>query len=176
LRLIGTGDKGGRGLSTEWEIEKWFIDYGDDVYNYLVYYTGSTDVEDMVQEVFIKAIKGMKNFKGLSTPKTWLFTIARYTALDCFRRRKRLKLVSYSDTGNIPEQCYEMDEKLLLDEEVRYLYKAITNLKQNYKDVVLLRGIKGFSPSETAEILKWSETRVNVTLHRALKLLKKQLA
>lgn len=39
-------------MITDWEKEKWFIDYGDDINNFLVYYIRSTVVENMVQEVY----------------------------------------------------------------------------------------------------------------------------
>ena len=155
------------------QIEKWFIEYSDDIYNYLIYYTGNGDVEDLVQEVFIKAMKGIHKFKGISTPKTWLFTIARNTAIDNLRKRRGIKWAPYYTLELSPSFEITPDEKLQSIEEIQELYTAIGYLKQNYREIIILRGIKGFSPSETAEILKWSETRVNVTLHRALKSLKK---
>lgn len=162
-------------MNTGQKIEEWFVEYSDDIYNYLVYYTGSKDVEDMVQEVFIKAMRGVKNFKGFSTPKTWLFTIARNTALDYYRKKGHEKQLPYD---NLADSAYDesVESKLQLKEEMHDLYCAVNNLKKTYRDVVILRGIKGLSPSETAEILKWSETKVNVTLYRALRSLRKQLA
>lgn len=163
------------GLDTGKQVEKWFIEYGDDIYNYLVYHTGSLDVEDMVQEVFIKALKGAQKFKGLSTPKTWLFTIARNIASDYYRKKGHLKLMPYDVLENSP--CEDaFDAKLEFDEDMHEIYTALKKLKKSYRDVVILRGIRDLSPSETAEILNWNETRVNVTLHRALKALRKQLS
>lgn len=161
-------------LDNTQQIEKWFVEYGDDIYNYLMYYTGNADVEDLVQEVFIKALKGIKGFKGISTPKTWLFTIARHTAIDFHRKQRPFKWLPYDSLDHLPSADAALDEKLQLNEEMESLYCALNKLKQNYREVLLLRGIKGLSPSETAEILNWSELKVNSTLHRALKALKKQ--
>lgn len=164
----------GEKLEAGLQIESWFSEYNDDIYNYLVYYTGSLDVEDLVQEVFIKALKGMKSFKGLSTPKTWLFTIARNTALDYYRKKKHESAVSYDDLENFT--CEDRPgSNVMFSVEMLDLYNAVNRLNKNYRDVVILRGIRDLSSSETAEILKWSETRVNVTLHRALKSLRKEL-
>jgi RNA polymerase sigma-70 factor (ECF subfamily) len=41
-------------------------------------------------------------------------------------------------------------------------------LKRDYKEVIILRKIQGMSVSETAEILKWTESKVTITLHRAV--------
>lgn len=70
-------------------ISEWFYLYSNDVYNFLVYYTCTTDVEDLVQEVFIKAGRGLHSYKNQASPKTWLFTIARNTAIDEARKKRQ---------------------------------------------------------------------------------------
>ena len=74
------------------EISEWFYLYNKDIYHFLVYYIGSSDVEDLVQEVFIRAIKGFDTFQKKSSPKTWLFSIARHVGIDEIRKRKRLRM------------------------------------------------------------------------------------
>lgn len=157
-------------------ITEWFEDYSNDVLNFLIYYTGRTDVEDMVQEVFIKALQKIHTFNGLSSPKTWLFSIARNCAIDHMRKRwkekeKRQKLLIYHEQKNTksPEDIYG------LNETYTEIYQAIQTLKQNYRDVLILRGIEELNVQETAEILQWSENKVKVTCHRALKALEKKL-
>ncbi|MEK3990370.1 sigma factor-like helix-turn-helix DNA-binding protein [Robertmurraya sp. FSL R5-0851] len=59
------------------------------------------------------------------------------------------------------------------NENNRLLYQAIQSLKANYRDVIILRGIKELSVSETASILHWNENKVRITYHRALKALQK---
>ncbi|WP_430787096.1 RNA polymerase sigma factor [Virgibacillus flavescens] len=71
------------------KIALWFKQYHDDILNFLVYYTGKVDVDDLVQEVFIKAVRNVNTFKGNSEPKTWLISIARNVAIDEMRKRKR---------------------------------------------------------------------------------------
>jgi RNA polymerase sigma-70 factor, ECF subfamily len=66
-------------------ISEWFHQYSNDLYQFLIYYLGSSDVEDLVQEVFIRAIKNMDSFEEKSSPKTWLFSIARHIAIDEIR-------------------------------------------------------------------------------------------
>ncbi|MFS0558372.1 RNA polymerase sigma factor [Brevibacillus sp. 179-C9.3 HS] len=150
-------------------VEQWFLRYGDDIYKFLIYYTGNRDVDDLVQDVFLKALRSMESFEGRSQPKTWLLTIARNTAID-HRRKQRLR-------NWLPDKWLahvEADEKtpeeiLYLHEEQQALYHAIREVKTAYREVLILRGLKGLSPKETAEILHWSENKVNVTFHRAMK-------
>lgn len=158
-------------------ISKWFYEYSQDVYNFLVYYTGTTDVEDLVQEVFIKAAKGLKTYRNTATPKTWLFSIARNHAIDKSKKSEsKISRMSkpledhiwYQQTGSTPEQI------LLEDEERRELYIAINKLKKKYRDVLILRGIQGLSVTETAQILDCKETAVRTNYHRAIKKLQSE--
>lgn len=156
-------------------IQMWFEHYSDDIYKFLVYYTRGRDVEDLVQEVFIKALKNMDAFEGRAQPKTWLLTIARNTAIDYLRKQRLRNWLP--DTFLRKLQAPEKSPAELLDqsEEKNALYEALHTLKQSYRDVLILRGIKGLSVSETAAILGWSEPKVNVTLHRATKELRRKL-
>lgn len=57
-----------------------------------------------------------------------------------------------------------------------YSSKALLTLKPDYRNVVILRGLKEFSIKETAEVLNWKESKVKTDYHRAIKLLKESLS
>ncbi|MDF2681540.1 MAG: polymerase ECF-type sigma factor [Brevibacillus sp.] len=156
-------------------IEQWFLRYGDDVYKFLVYYTGSRDVDDLVQDVFLKALGAVGSFEGRSQPKTWLLTIARHTAIDHARKKRLRSWLPDMWLSNLTSDEKTPEELLDVQEEQQALYRAIQQLKPTYREVLILRGIKGLSAKETAEILNWSENKVNVTLHRAMKAVKDKL-
>lgn len=152
------------------QIEQWFYEYEKDITKYLVYYTGSKDVEDLVQETFLKAYQSVETFRYDSNPKTWLISIARNTAADFYRKRVswqslKEKLLRQNDK----KLSILTDDILIKKAEFAQLYIAINQLKINYRDVVLLRGIAELSSGETAEVLGWTENKVNVTFFRAIK-------
>lgn len=98
-------------------------------------------MEDMVQEVFIRALRRLHTFNELSSPKTWLFSIARNIAIDEMRKQKKEKdkqekLIYYQEQNEVksPEEIYR------LNETNKEIYQAIQNLKQNYRDVLILKG------------------------------------
>ncbi|MED1782786.1 RNA polymerase sigma factor [Brevibacillus fortis] len=149
-------------------IEQWFLTYSQDVYRFLVYYTGRTDIDDLVQETFIRALKAMQE-TAVENPKTWLFAIARNVAID---ERRKTKLISWLPDiflQHLVSHDKTPEESLELSENKRLLYEMINQLKRSYRDVLILRGIKGLSSKETAEVLGWSEAKVNLTMHRAMK-------
>ncbi len=157
------------------QIERWFIQYSEDIYHFLVYYTGNADVEDLVQEVFIKALKGIHTFEQRSQPRTWLFTIARYTAIDFVRKKQLARWLPIGLAGQMAAKERTPDEWLGLAEERRELYQAISRLKPAYREVLIMRAIKEWSVKETAAVLGWSEAKVSVTLFRAMKSLEKKM-
>jgi RNA polymerase sigma-70 factor (ECF subfamily) len=67
------------------------------------------------------------------------------------------------------------EEIVGLSETKAELYVAIRTLKQSYYDVLMFRGINELSVQETAQALKWSENKVNLSYHRALKALEKKM-
>lgn len=156
-------------------IEQWFLRYGDDIYKFLVYYTGSRDVDDLVQDVFLKALGSVESFQGRSQPKTWLLTIARHTAIDHARKKRLRSWLPNMWLSQLTSDEKTPEEQLDLQEEQQALYRAIQQVKPAYREVLILRGIKGLSAKETAEILQWSENKVNVTLHRAMKAVRDKL-
>ncbi|MGP4107666.1 RNA polymerase sigma factor [Virgibacillus sp. L01] len=150
-------------------ISDWFEKYGNDIYHFLIYRIGPVDAEDLLQEVFIKALRGFNSYQEKSNPKTWLFSIARNVAVDEVRKRKVRKWMSHIplENTNEPETTFSPQSILDHEEEHQTIYRAIKQLKSNYQDVIILRGIKELSIAETADVLKWSKSKVRSTQHRA---------
>ena len=157
----------------DWEIEDWFYEFEKDVTNFLVYYTGRTDVEDLVQETFIKAFM-QKDCK--QSPKAWLLKIARNTAIDETRRKSLFfkKIIPVFHPG-LNETAALAEDLLIKNERNAELYQAIRSLPPKYREAVILKGIADLSSAEAAEALGCSVNKVNVTFHRALKKLRQKL-
>lgn len=163
--------------SDQQTISDWFYLYSQDIYNFLVYYTGTRDVEDLVQDVFIKAGRGLGSFQNQSSPKTWLMSIARNIAIDHARKRQTkvsLTALPWQD-ATLNQATNDSPEQHLLDNEDKLaLYQLINQQKKKYRDVLLLRGIQGLSVNETALILGCKETAVRTNFHRAIKALRSE--
>lgn len=145
-------------------LESWYEEYSQDVFNFLVYYNQTDDVDDLLQEVFFKAWKKRFTFKGDSSPKTWLYSIARRVSIDRFRKQRLKNLFAHQ--GELHHS--DTPEKRLVDkEEVMELYRAIRKLNRSYREVVICRGVLELSTNETADVLQWSKEKVNTTYHRA---------
>ncbi|WP_078544350.1 RNA polymerase sigma factor [Litchfieldia alkalitelluris] len=160
-------------MNTNALIEEWFYLYSDDVYSFLIYYTGSKDVEDLLQDVFIKAMKSINLFEDRSSPKTWLISIARNLVIDRSRRTRLFKFFLLELFTLKIEKTPEGE--FLANETLNEIYNEISLLKTSYKEVLLCRLVLNYSVDQTSTILDWSPSKVSITYHRAIKALRKRL-
>ncbi|UFU00675.1 RNA polymerase sigma factor [Radiobacillus kanasensis] len=155
-------------------VKDWYHQYSNDIYNFAFFMTGQHDnAKDIVQETFLRAYTEGHTFKG-GNVKSWLFRIAHNFTIDCLRKQRP---VAFYLDPILPIKSIEPtpEQLLLLNEQEKYLFKALLNIRNNYRDVIILRKIKEFSIRETSEILGWSESKVKVTLFRGLKTLRSEL-
>lgn len=161
----------------EQEIRTLYRTYYKDVYHFLLYFTGNVnDAEDLTQEVFIRVLGSLSRYDAdKANKKTWIMTIAKYTAVDQYRKRKIQTLFMDKWLRRLPTMDGLPEEALDEQEEERLIEKALGQLKPSFRMVMILRCIKGYSVKETAEILECSEAKVKVDYHRAVKSLQKAL-
>ena len=124
------------------DIEKIYKLYKDDIYKYLISLTHDPGLsEDLLSETFIRAIKSIHRFKGDSSIKTWLFSIARYTWYDYLRKeRKELPLHNL-----INLYINENIEKETVNKEVaERIIELLKEEDERNRDIVIMR-INGYS-------------------------------
>ena len=117
--------------------------------------------EDIVQEAFSKALTSIDDERD--TFKYWLFKVSRNCYFDYLRKTKRLTPIDDKQRGDE----YELVQGIIEKEEYVALYEAISDLKENYREVVLLYYFEGLSVSEIAKITGQSTDNVKVLLFRA---------
>lgn len=137
--------------------------YSDAVYR-LAYLTmgNESDAKDVVQEVFLRVINSLDTFRNDSNVKTWLLRIAHNCIVDSFRRRRR-EVTSLSNYDIASDE--NMQENV---ETILTLSSLLSELKDNYRKVVILRHVENLSVQETGKILGWSANKVRITDHRAI--------
>jgi RNA polymerase sigma-70 factor, ECF subfamily len=129
------------------------------------------DAEDLVAEIFIKAMQRFSQFRGENL-SAWLFTIAHNALQDLYRKQKPLlfdledELISDTET---PEQTF------LTLESQREILRHIQALSPRRQEIVTLKFYAQLRNQEIAEILGINEQSVASHLHRALSDLKARL-
>ncbi|MFC1562892.1 RNA polymerase sigma factor [candidate division KSB1 bacterium] len=131
------------------------------------------DAEDTTQEIFIKIFKNIKNFKGDSSLKTWIYKISVNTCIDKLKKRKKHIKNEYLGLGNeinltsYTEKPFGQN-KVIIDNE-------ISKLPEKYKSVFILHEIEGFKHEEISEIMNIPPGTSKSHLFVAKSLLRKKL-
>lgn len=152
---------------------------------YLTRLVGDHEAEDVAQIVFEKVNNNLATFKGESRISTWIFKIATNAALD------RLKSPNYKRTSSGPQapvplqsvENIEMafnkptapDQKVIREEMSDCIREFVDRLPPDYRTIIVLNELEGFTNKEVAEILQISLDAAKIRLHRARTNLKKSL-
>jgi len=108
------------------------------------------DANDIGQETFIRFYKSMKQFKGDSQLGTYLARIAINLSLNEIKRRKKRWLVSTDNYNNIEIPAVDNEKNKDITDLVNSSLEA---MEPQFRSVIVLRHIQGFSTKETADIL-----------------------
>jgi RNA polymerase sigma-70 factor (ECF subfamily) len=153
------------------------------------------DAEDVMQEVLLRAWRGLRGFDGRSSLRTWLFRVATNACLDAIARRPRRVLpIDYGPPATGPDESSAPaehvawiepypDEAMQVEEgyaspEARYEQReavelafvaALQFLPPRQRAVLILRDVLGFSAKEVADALGTTRASVNSALQRARK-------
>ncbi len=168
-----------------WDFEAAAIPYLDGLYNMAFRLTrNAEDAEDLIQETYLKAYKHYDKFEAGTNLKAWLFRIMKNTFINGYRKKQSQppqsafseiegsfeSLVKASDgQAKNPEQEFLAK---VLDEDVQL---AIDALREDYRMVILLVDLEGFSYKEAASILEVPVGTVMSRLYRGRRMLEKVL-
>lgn len=166
------------------EFQQEAIPHMDILFNYALRLTGNhEDANDLLQETYLKAYRFWDKFEKGTNCRAWLFRIMRNSYIN--RYRKAVKTPEHVDYDEIKEfyntireqstDANDLSERLygqLLDDQVA---TAITDLPEEFRTVVILCDIEGFTYEEAAEFVDCPIGTIRSRLHRGRKLLRDKL-
>ncbi|MEN8816124.1 MAG: RNA polymerase sigma factor [Nonlabens sp.] len=133
------------------------------------------DADDVLQNVFIKIFRGIKNFNGDSKLSTWMFRIAHNESITFLNRRANKMQLSSQELQDHLIEKLEADVYFTSDEIELALKKALYQLPDRQRQIFNLRYYDDLMFKEIAEILDLTEGAVKSTYHIAAKKVKKYL-
>ena len=139
------------------------------------------DVEDAMQDTYIKAYSKLDQFKGDAAFSTWLVRIGINEALQRLRKSRTMHV--HSDPDVRMEQLQQLpdngqmnpEQSTIQGENRRLMEQAIDKLPEPYRAVYMLREVEGMNVAEVSQCLEITEANVKVRLHRAKAQLKESI-
>ncbi|MES2180421.1 MAG: RNA polymerase sigma factor [Gemmatimonadota bacterium] len=132
------------------------------------------DVQEIVQDTFVRAFASLDSFRGESTLRTWLFTIARRLLLDKRRsERRRGEQVEVQENDAITE--YDALDSVVAEETRLRMSAAMGRLSKMQREVFTLRVAEGMSYKEIADAAGTTEGAARVHYHNAMRAIKEFL-
>ena len=164
--------------------EREFIPQIDALYNFAYHLTyNDEDANDLVQETYLKAYRFIDKYIEGTNAKAWLFKILKNAFINQYRRKTKQPtkvdfedIISYQDrddaAGNsYPDLRQEIFQGMMGDE----ITIAINSLPVDFRTVILLCDVEGFTYEEISKIVDIPIGTVRSRLHRARNMLKEQL-
>ena len=162
--------------------------YVDQIFRF-VYFKVSRkeEAEDLTAEVFLKTwqyINEEKEAKEINNLKAFLYQTARNSVIDFYRKKKSTEslLVEQKNESDEIEENWSRNEivdskknpleEMQLNSDIEEVKKALRNLKEEYREAILLKFVEEMSIGEIANILGKKRGAVRVLLHRAVQALK----
>jgi RNA polymerase sigma-70 factor (ECF subfamily) len=169
------------------ELQNIYTTFNEKIRRYLARLVGDAEAEDLTHDVFVKAGKSLKDFRGESQLSTWIYRIATNMALDWLRSADFKRSVQERLSIDENEPAIEdkdvwtgrktplPDQQLIRREMNDCIRGFIDGLPADYRSVIVLSELEEFTNHEIAEILGISLDAVKIRLHRARARLKKEL-
>jgi len=148
--------------------------YRDAIYRFCLARTGTShDAEDLTSDVFVKALNSIDRYQDRGLPfAAFLYRIARNAAIDRSRTLKQPLSVDGLLQEPASKQNVELEAVFAVEKSI--LMDALTKLKSEHRDVVVMRFIEGYSALEVAQLLGKTEGAIRTLQHRALERLRKE--
>jgi RNA polymerase sigma-70 factor (ECF subfamily) len=130
----------------------------------------AAEASEITQETFLAALRSMRSYREQQSFKAWLYTIALNHSRSHLRKRKTLEKLRNTLTGILRVESQKQDspeESLLQNEKEAQLWKALQQLDEPFRIVMVLRYFHELPVAEISQILSVSEGTIHSRLHTA---------
>lgn len=164
---------------TDKDKKRFFSDFYDrqveGLYRFVYFKVDSKEVsEDLTAEAFTRLWEQVRSPTEVENPRAYLYQVARNLVVDHYRKKKPVG-VPPQETEQVESGIKSPEEKAALSMEAKRVKKGLSRINENYQNALILYYVEKMPVDEIAEIEGKSENAVRVTIHRALKSLRKTL-
>lgn len=151
------------------------LEHRSRIYRYVLSMARDPDVaEDLTQETFLRALRGLGSLRDRAALVPWLYRLATNVFIDWVRAdgRRRLAYAGGKDTdgdlvGEIPDPAARIDRRVEQSEMSECVQDFVDDLPDDFRSVILLHDAHGLSNPEIAEMLGLTLATTKIRIHRA---------
>jgi RNA polymerase sigma-70 factor (ECF subfamily) len=149
------------------DFDQFYRLYSKQLYKYLLFISGDKQLaEELLQETYYQAFKSIFRFKGDSKVSTWLYQIGKNVYLKHLYKVRKERLVSIDEIKDLA--CVSTPEVIIENKEKGInLINALYKLKENYREIILLRSFDELSFREIGAVFNQSEGWARTNFFRA---------
>lgn len=134
------------------------------------------DAEDLTEEIFLRIWRSLPTYEQKGVPfVAYIFRIARNALIDFYRQAARNRNQISIEEELVGQSIFEPEQQAALNTDQKEIRAKLKELREDYRNVLILRFFSGLSTEETARALGKSPGAVRVLQHRALAALKKSI-
>jgi len=155
-----------------------YDNYADQIFRFIYFKVNNQEeAQDIASAVFLKAWNHVQN-NSLTEAKTLralFYKIARTSVIDYYRKNSRGSAISLNDSEveiDPADGSQDALSEIEISSDMEKVQEKLLELKDEYREAIVLKFINGLSTGEIAEITSKSQGNVRITLHRALKALR----
>lgn len=163
------------------DTSEWVDEYADMLYNFAVVRVNDHEMaKDLVQDTFISALKGLDNFQGKSSVKTWLFSIIKRKIIDHWRKQSTRQTKPMSSLGQDKQEGEQIVSNRQIsgsisqievdyeNKELRHIIMGcIQDLPDKWRGVVIDKLVEGNDTQEVCNEYDLTASNLWVIIHRA---------
>ncbi len=141
-------------------------------------YFAQEDIEDILQEVFIKIYKNINDYDDSFEFSTWIYRITRNHVIDEIRKKGARPQQSQADIEDLSDRLMsdmDIERDIVTQEAIQVLHDSINELPYKYREVLILRFLEEREYSEIMDILQLPKGTVASLINRGKKILQKNL-
>lgn len=144
-------------------MEALYHQYKRRVFGLVTRIVGSSDAEEVAQEVFVRIFRGLRKFRGDSALGTWIYRLAVNASLTYVTKRSRQQTMNDEALAQVPAPVRAASDPRLAQK----LEQALAQLPAGYRAILVLHDIEGLSHEECAEIIGCRVGTSKSQLHKA---------
>lgn len=160
---------------------KAFEDYSDALFRHAsIRISDRERAIDVVHDTFTKVWSYVRSGHQIDSYRSFLYKVLNNLIIDEYRKHKELSLDAMLaeegvDEGSFPELSENTTEALAATIDGQKAFALLTELPDEYREVIILRFVDGLGPREISDLIEESENVVSVRIHRGLKLLRQKI-